>query len=491
MARKSHHIAIAAGLGCTSLLISPTSAFAANIAFDQVADQFVVSGGTTFLAGAAAGVVVSSLVSLYGLHAQKRAFERAQHDVTSQTLDSIRKILGNRVQQSNKSACLHSSQSDDLGILSSSFDVQDKDALGCQDCVLQETIESKDSLKTKNLLNDSNVKSHVDDTNSYVVSVSNQPDSVINTAVNLNEDALDALLDDVMAEAQSKARQHSSKKDSLVEEIHQFGKSHSLFDTKEKHGVPVITRAKPVDGVDAWGNFDNDTFGDNLEVSCDPYASKDLHELAFENLKQEAKNAQTKCTPAQSSNQMTENIAAANESTFFDNVSDRNDSFTGDDQSSASVPVHDYSANKEMWAQALSVLDEDESIVDEKSQSFSLPVTSVSKQPTSKIPAMQASIPIQPQTPVMVSPAMSGVVMAQPVMYVPACSTVAVPVSYQTAAIPFDTMKQMSINNHVDQLIQEEFSKAHSANVRKVSRDYLHIVEGGNKTIPYRQNRNA
>lgn len=410
---KSSHIATVAGLGCASLMV-PSQAFAATITAQQAFDQFSAAGGTTFLAGAAAGIAVTSIVSFFEMRTQEKEFAQAQHLACSKAVEAARAQLASKPS--------HFAPKNEYSA-TSALDDSVENVLDIDLSVLS-TATDEDIKATA--ASDSSV----------------QKDSDL-----LLEAEEEGVVEEVIKDADQAVEPTADTTSTIGHR--------SFFEERASRGVPVIARAQAADDIDDWGSFTAD-IDDDLSISCDPVSSRDLHEIAFTQLAQKAEEMHA--AREQKAHQPTSEPSVEPACTQLPAAEEVSE-----------VEPHDYSGNEAMWAQALAVLEETES----EPAAASVPAPVVTAASTT------ASTTTLPQQPFVGSPALSGVVMAHPVMYVPAVPTYAVPVAYQTAAIPMDTMSQMSITNHVDELVKEEFSKCPSANVRRAS---LEIIDGESKS---------
>ena len=313
---KSSHVATVAGLGCASLMM-PSQAFAATITAQQAFDQFSAAGGTTFLAGAAAGIAVTSIVSFFEMRAQEKAFAQAQHLACSKAVEAARAQLAS--QPSHFASKNEYSATSVLDVLDEKPDDSIDTALDIDLPTLSTAVEED-----------------IEATPASDSSVQKDSELLVGEEEPVVEDAVEDVESTVVPAADTT---------STIEH-------RSFFEERAARDVPVIARAEAVDGIDDWGNF---TAGidDDPSISCDPVTSRDLHEIAFTQLAHEAE----------------EMYAAREQQAQQDQQDQSTNQEVHEEPSLAQLPaveqdveveVHDYSGNEDMWAQALAVLEETE-----------------------------------------------------------------------------------------------------------------------------------
>lgn len=289
-------------------------------------------------------------------------------------------------------------------------------------------------------------------------------------------------------------------------------------------GVPVIARAQGAPSeAEAWAEIDS-LLDDSSPISCDPRYSKDIYQIALEELRQGATHAgathagaaagaaatataAASTAPATSSSETTATVGvspdaaattaslAASEAeglqvvdTGFDGDTDAArlaalaslDTYEGEslvaasagvsasreplsviaapqqaapavsaatsapvagDVPSESVAMRDYSGHEDMWAAALAILDELEA---------------------------------EPE------PAYRGKHMRPASLTQPT----AVPPSPERAAAVDEGARATERHSHVNALIEEEFEHVPSKSVRRTSREYLSVIQGGTASLP-------
>ena len=234
---KSSHIATVAGLGCASLMV-PSQAFATTISAQQAFDQFSAAGGTTFLAGAAAGIAVTSIVSFFEMRAQEKAFAQAQHLACSKAVETAREQLALQAQAQPAHFALKNeyTQSDLLSVVD---DALDKDLPALSTADVQDAEDALEADKT------------------CVCT-----DEVLQAAAVQDEVEQEVVEEDLPAE--------EAHNDVVVEDVPEPAQvaHRSFFEQREARGVPVIARAEAADGVDDWGNF-AEGLDDDPSISCE------------------------------------------------------------------------------------------------------------------------------------------------------------------------------------------------------------------------------
>lgn len=125
-------------------------------------------------------------------------------------------------------------------------------------------------------------------------------------------------------------------------------------------GVPVISRA--VDALDeeaAWAEIDA-MFSDGSPISCDPSSSKDMYQIAIEELRRSERAAQDRAKEQEAS--QTAQLAAL--ASLYGPSSTSSSAGIGPQPEASEVeevevPMADYSGHEDMWAAAVAILEED------------------------------------------------------------------------------------------------------------------------------------
>lgn len=261
-------------------------------------------------------------------------------------------------------------------------------------------------------------------------------------------------------------------------------------------GVPVISRAvDALDEMEAWAEIDA-MFKDGSPISCDPTRSKDMYQIALEELRR-SERAATAATPVTAAAAIAAAAAtaavrvttpvpqAANAGGSFVDDFDLDEADARDEamaslygpsvvsrshapvlptmsapvvqsavpvrtaqasspaqqvrsQEAPSVPVADYSGHEGMWVAALAIL-ADESVS---------AVTSVSSAPAVAEPA---------ETSVMDAKRMAAIA---------------------------EGGHATRLHSHVNSIIEEEFDKVPSKSVHRTAHEYLKVIEGGTAGMP-------
>lgn len=223
-------------------------------------------------------------------------------------------------------------------------------------------------------------------------------------------------------------------------------------------GVPVISRAvDAMDEAEAWAEID--AFANNSSISCDPAHCKDVYQIALEELRRsESSNAQNTAAPKDAdASQEANDRNAAMTALYGASVASvpmgaaavavkpvsphpnapavRSEHVGASEKPNAAeleVPMADYSGHEDMWARALAILDE-----------------SVDMPTGDNLRSMSAS-------------------------------------SIETRFATSSKMvsgRATQLDNHVDQMVEEEFERATARSVRQNSHDYLKVIEGGTASM--------
>ena len=141
------------------------------------------------------------------------------------------------------------------------------------------------------------------------------------------------------------------------------------FHARAEQGVPVISRA--VDAMDeeaAWADIDA-MFAEDSPISCDPISSKDMYQIAFEELRRSEQLAQERSREEKVAQdaQMAAmaSLYGSPASVVPATVPQPATPAESQEQvvtapAEVEVPVADYSGHEEMWAAAVAILEEDQ-----------------------------------------------------------------------------------------------------------------------------------
>lgn len=219
-----------------------------------------------------------------------------------------------------------------------------------------------------------------------------------------------------------------------------------------REGVPVIARAEDaLSEEEAWADIDSLLESDR-SVSCDPVASKDIYQIALEEM------ARASRTPAQETPQPSQPAPTVPDTTetFMALASGRLGVSTMDEAAvtgvipmddleepseSIEVPMADYSGHEAMWAQALEILNEDK----------------------------DEAAPAAPAT--------------DPFAYNPDLDTTAVVFSARSEAVA-EGKRATKMHTHVNDMLKEELDSSSSQAVRSQGREYLRVIQGGTLSMP-------
>ncbi|OUO65025.1 hypothetical protein [Collinsella sp. An268] len=289
-------------------------------------------------------------------------------------------------------------------------------------------------------------------------------------------------------------------------------------------GVPVIARAQGAPSeAEAWAEIDS-LLDDSSPISCDPRYSKDIYQIALEELRQGATHAGATHAGAAAGAAATATAAA---STAPATASSETTATVGVSPDTAATTAS-LAASEEEGAQvvdtgfdgdtdaarlaALASLDtyEGESLVAASAG------VSASREPLSVIAAPQQAAPAVSAA---TSAPVAGDVPSEPVamrdysghedMWAAALAILdeleaepepayrgkhmrpasltqptAVPPSPERAAAVDEGARATERHSHVNALIEEEFEHVPSKSVRRTSREYLSVIQGGTASLP-------
>ena len=221
-----------------------------------------------------------------------------------------------------------------------------------------------------------------------------------------------------------------------------------------QQGVPVISRA--VDALseeEAWAEIDS-LLDSDLSVSCDPIHSKDMYQIALEEI---ARGTASNTAPESTGTFMTiPDAAVTGSSRSQEQVAARSSAVAAsvasicpdpvpeelEEPEAIEVPMVDYSGHEDMWAAALAILSED-------------------AEETRAIPVGEA-VPFQ---------------TAQG-------AETTTPVPQERCRAIAEGARSTGLHTHVNEILEEEFDKVSSQSVRTRSHEYLRVIQGGTMTMP-------
>lgn len=221
-----------------------------------------------------------------------------------------------------------------------------------------------------------------------------------------------------------------------------------------QQGVPVISRA--VDALseeEAWAEIDS-LLDSDLSVSCDPIHSKDMYQIALEEIARgTASNTACESTDTfmtipdaavMGSSRSQEQVAARSSAVAAPVASICPDPVPEEleEPEAIEVPMVDYSGHEDMWAAALAILSED-------------------AEETRAIPVGEAA----------------------PFQTAQGAETIA-PVPQERCRAIAEGARSTGLHTHVNEILEEEFDKVSSQSVRTRSHEYLRVIQGGTMTMP-------
>ncbi len=223
-----------------------------------------------------------------------------------------------------------------------------------------------------------------------------------------------------------------------------------------QEGVPVISRA--VDALseeEAWAEIDS-LLDSDLSVSCDPIHSKDMYQIALEEIARGAVSNPT--STSESTDIFTVHsdavamgssrpcgqvaagpsaVAATTASIGLDQVHEQ-----VEEPEAVEVPMVDYSGHEDMWAAALLILSED------ADDTRAIPI--VETTPAQAIHEAEMTTPVPQER----------------------CKAIA------------EGAHSTGLHTHVNAILEEEFDKVSSQSVRTRSHEYLRVIQGGTMSMP-------
>ena len=247
-------------------------------------------------------------------------------------------------------------------------------------------------------------------------------------------------------------------------------------------GVPQISRA--VDAMseeEAWADIDS-LLDANNGVSCDPLYSKDIYEIALEEMARGSQAEDTgfirpAATPdttdvfvslASMGNAASATTvapadfsAAATGSIPAQPILDLDDLDEPDDAVEQEVPMADYSGHEDMWAAALAILDEDD------------------------VPATFAVTAAEPEPEVAVED--------DPFVWTPSAAEIAIAafdagdttvISPERISAVAEGAHSTQMHTRVNEILVEELDGIPSESVRTHTREYLRVIQGGTMAMP-------
>ena len=221
-----------------------------------------------------------------------------------------------------------------------------------------------------------------------------------------------------------------------------------------QQGVPVISRA--VDALseeEAWAEIDS-LLDSDLSVSCDPIHSKDMYQIALEEIAR-GTASNTACESTDTF-MMIPDAAVTGSSRSQEQVAARSSAVAAsvasicpdpvpeelEEPEAIEVPMVDYSGHEDMWAAALAILSED------AEETRAIPVGEAAPFQTAQ--GAEATAPVPQER----------------------CKAIA------------EGARSTGLHTHVNEILEEEFDKVSSQSVRTRSHEYLRVIQGGTMTMP-------
>ena len=242
------------------------------------------------------------------------------------------------------------------------------------------------------------------------------------------------------------------------------------FKRSTPKGVPVIARAVDAPSMeDAWAEIDA-MLDDDSPISCDPARSKDMYQIAFEEMRRTASaphataeaaagTAPAASAPADSTAVF---LAAARPAVAVPQPEPVPAMPTAPE-----VPVADYRGHEAMWAAALSILDED-----------AAPVTAAPSAavPVPAAPAHAAAAPVAAAAP--------GIPTTPAPVPGPVRADLTGTATAERLAAVAEGEREVAVHSRVNEILEEEFRRVASKSVRRTSREFLRVIQGGTMSMP-------
>ncbi len=263
---------------------------------------------------------------------------------------------------------------------------------------------------------------------------------------------------------------------------------HGVFGRRRNDDVPVIERAAgALSEEEAWAEIDAAMSG-NPSISCDPVRSKDIYQIALEELAaKQAAPAGPAASPVESAD-VAASQAEGRAATAFSADAQARDvaaalaSLDEVELEEPEVEQRDYAGHEGMWAAALAVLEDDGAPAEASAAAAPAPVAASAasaQRPAFEVLSTPASTTASFQVAAAASQLAAVTASFAPsaqtgVMYVPAYAVpLYVPAHMHARA------ESLSVQERVNEILEEEFSKNNSKSVRATSRKYLSVVNGG------------
>ncbi|QWT17953.1 hypothetical protein KPC83_02070 [Collinsella sp. zg1085] len=246
-----------------------------------------------------------------------------------------------------------------------------------------------------------------------------------------------------------------------------------VFSRRAAKDIPIITRAADaLSEAEAWAEIDK-LLDENSPISCDAERSKDIYQIAFEELAKGAsaerqyeeseKTAALRSLAQQSSTAH----AAAQPSTVASvrlpvaaavqasTAASAQSSVTAVSQATStevSVAVADYSGRESLWASALEIMSEDTEgalspqVAHHEAEQEDTRIEAVARAP-------RASLDVMPLTP-------------------------------ERAEAMAEGERQTQMHGHINEILGEELSKVSSHSMRRTSKEFLRVIQGRTASMP-------
>lgn len=261
-------------------------------------------------------------------------------------------------------------------------------------------------------------------------------------------------------------------------------------------GVPVIARAQGAPSeADAWAEIDSLLDEDSL-ISCDPVKSRDIYEVALEELRREsaaaasaataatAKAAATAATltaTAPSATATTSTPTSADSTAVFMALAELQSEPAATTGRLGRVMSDDTDAARRAALDSLDTLMDENGDVIGRTESAADPQGVLMADYTGREAVWAAAIAVLEDEIPSAAPTFIG---RHSRSAASVTSPSLIPPSAERAQSVDEGARATRMHDRVNALIEEEFDRVPSASVRSMSREYLHVIQGGTASLP-------
>lgn len=260
--------------------------------------------------------------------------------------------------------------------------------------------------------------------------------------------------------------------------------------------VPVIARAQWAPSeADAWADIDS-MLSEDSPISCDATRSKDIYEIALEELRQTQEDAAeapvgahaatTGAAPASHAWRGAASAPAETTATFMALAAE----IARGTETTARIERDEDEDTDAARLVALASLD----VIDGERPRRE-PVSAPARVPAPEMPVMRAAAPASSAAPEPTVPqvdysghedmwASALAILAEDDSRTSTTLPTAVPPSPERAHAVDEGARATAMHSRVNSLIEEEFDQVPSQSVRRTSREYLRVIQGGTASFP-------